>query len=457
MKEILLNDEMLVVSATDPQGLITEVNQNFVDVSGFSEAQLIGKAHNVIRHPDMPDEVFEDLWRDLKAGKPWTGLIKNRCQNGDYFWASTTITPFFEHGHIAGFLSVSRAAERTKIEEAEKNYRLMREKEGGVHFHHGAFQKRRECQLSIRQKLILGFGSLIVLGVVIAALGVWGMATLNNSLEDVYFFHVKNMRSLGQIDRVNLENRAQIMLSLQHNPHNEFADMHTHSLEVHTQAIRQNIAQIESFWREIAQSDLAAETQKLQSELNQNGFLKALDLIDAGDYSAANRLLLKEINPLYDATAAKIKALYTAERDTAAAQIEENAALYKNQRWVIFGLIFFSLVVAVIVAVSVTRAISRPLVDMRKTLMAIDNGDYSRNVDLTREDELGQALQSVQSMQVQSGYRRAKDEHINNENLRVKAALECANANMQVFNKTGKIVFANANMLEALHLSLIHI
>lgn len=454
MKEILLNDEMLVVSSTDKEGIITEVNQNFIDISGYSEAQLVGKPHNVIRHPDMPDEVFEDLWRDLKSGRPWTGLIKNRCQNGDFFWASTTITPLFAHGNISGYLSVCRAAERIKIEEADNFYRQMREKEGGVVFHHGTFQKHREVHLTIRQKLMLGFGILIFLSALIASLGVWGMGSLNQSLIYVYNFHVKNMRTLGYIDRVNLENRAQVMLLLQHNPKSEFASMHTHALESHTDLIRKNIAQIDTFWAEFIKennSNLAKETRDLQIQLNQNGFLKAMEFIVQDDYSAANRLLLTKINPLYDQTAEKIKMLYTMEREDSTTRIGGDRTFYQNQRWIIFGLIFFSLVVAVLVAASVVRAISRPLTDMRKTLMAIANGDYSRNVDLTREDELGLALQSVQSMQVQSGFRRAKDEHVNNENLRIKAALECANANMQVFNKAGKIVFANANMLDALH------
>lgn len=450
-QEIFLNEETLLVSATDQNGIIKEVNQDLIDISGFSENEMIGQAHNLLRHPDMPDEVFDDMWRDLKSGKPWTSLIKNKTKNGNFFWASTTIAPFFEYGKIAGFLSVRRFAPREKIKEFEENFQLLNEKK--IYFHHGTFFKHKPHQFSIRQKLIIGFSILILLGVLVAGLGVWGMGSLNQSLDYVYNFHVNNMRTLGKIDRVNLENRAQIMLSLQHNPNSEFANMHTHSLKSHTDAIFRNIKQNNSFWEEFAKennSPLAKEARDLQNQLNQNGFLKALDFIANGDYSAANRLLLSEINPLYDQTAEKINTLYALEREDSTNRIGSDRAFYQNQRWIIFGLIFFSLIVAVLVAMSVVRAISRPLNDMRKTLTAIANGDYSRNVDLTREDELGQALQSVQAMQVQSGFRRAKDEHINNENLRIKAALECANANMQVFNKAGKIIFANANMLEAL-------
>ncbi len=450
-KEVFLEEDALAVSSTDKEGIITDVNQDFLDITGFAENQILGHSHNLFRHPDMPDEVFADLWRDLRAGRPWTGLIKNRTKEGDFFWAMTTIAPVYEYGKITGYLAVRRAADRAKITQIQEKYQELKEKKN-LQFRHGIFFKHKNCQLSIRQKLLLGFSCLILLSVLIAGLGVWEMASLNHSLNNVYHYHVKNMRHLGQIDRINLDNRAQLMLSLQHDPKHEFVNMHNHSLESHTQQIRQNIAKIENLWQFDGEKSnlLMQDAQNTQKELNQKGFVKALELIDSNDYSAANHLLLKEINPLYESLTEKLSHLYQTQTQESTAQIALGEETYKKQRVVIFSLIVFSLLVAVAVALSVVRAISQPLVDMRKTLMAIANGDYTRNVDLSREDELGKALESVQSMQVQSGFRRAKDERSNNENLRIRAALECANANMQVFDKAGKIVFANANMLNAL-------
>ena len=84
-REIVLTPETLIVSKTDLKGRLIYINRDFLEISGFTEAELIGEPHNVVRHPDMPSEAFEDLWRDLKAGRPWTGLVKNRCKNGDYY------------------------------------------------------------------------------------------------------------------------------------------------------------------------------------------------------------------------------------------------------------------------------------------------------------------------------------------------------------------------------------
>jgi PAS domain S-box-containing protein len=85
--------DALIVSKTDTKGKITQVNDQFIEISGFTEEELIGKPHNIVRHPDMPAEAFGDLWSTLKAGKPWTGAVKNRRKNGDYYWVLASATP----------------------------------------------------------------------------------------------------------------------------------------------------------------------------------------------------------------------------------------------------------------------------------------------------------------------------------------------------------------------------
>ena len=84
--QVELKDNSQIVSKTDLKGRITFVNREFIDVSGFTEAELIGQSHNIVRHPDMPPEAFEDLWQTVKNGKPWIGIVKNRCKNGDFYW-----------------------------------------------------------------------------------------------------------------------------------------------------------------------------------------------------------------------------------------------------------------------------------------------------------------------------------------------------------------------------------
>ncbi|MBY0473570.1 MAG: PAS domain-containing protein [Nitrosomonas sp.] len=121
--EYPIGEDTLILSTTDTKGRITYVNQTFIEVSGFNEDELIGKAHNIVRHPDMPPQAFEDLWKTLQAGKPWTGLVKNRRKNGDFYWVLGNATPLIENGAVVGYLSVRTKPERQVIETVAPIYR----------------------------------------------------------------------------------------------------------------------------------------------------------------------------------------------------------------------------------------------------------------------------------------------------------------------------------------------
>ncbi|MEI6414272.1 MAG: methyl-accepting chemotaxis protein [Pseudomonadota bacterium] len=114
-----------LVTKTDLKGQITFVNREFVEISGFSEEELVGSSHNIVRHPDMPPAAFEDLWHTIKAGRPWVGLVKNRCKNGDHYWVEAHVIPMTQQGHTLGYMSVRRGATRDQIQAAEVRYARM--------------------------------------------------------------------------------------------------------------------------------------------------------------------------------------------------------------------------------------------------------------------------------------------------------------------------------------------
>ena len=126
--EFELKDGATLVSMTDPKGRITFVNEEFVQVSGFSELELIGKAHNIVRHPDMPEEAFADLWKTLQAGRPWTALVKNRRKNGDFYWVLANVTPVRNGSEVTAYMSVRSKPTREQIAGAQEIYRALREK-----------------------------------------------------------------------------------------------------------------------------------------------------------------------------------------------------------------------------------------------------------------------------------------------------------------------------------------
>lgn len=120
--EIKMKSGSVIVSRTDLNGNLVYINQDFLDISGFSEVELIGNSHNIVRHPEMPSVAFEDLWKTIKKGEPWVGMIKNRCKNGDYYWVEANVTPLFSNGEISQFLSVRKEPTQVQINAAEALY-----------------------------------------------------------------------------------------------------------------------------------------------------------------------------------------------------------------------------------------------------------------------------------------------------------------------------------------------
>ncbi|MRW84301.1 PAS domain-containing protein [Pseudoduganella sp. FT26W] len=125
-REVEVLDDQAIVSKTDLNGNITYVNPYFTQISGFSEDELLGAPQNLVRHPDMPAEAFADLWSSIQSGTPWTGIVKNRCKNGDHYWVRANITPIRENGKTIGYMSVRVKAERHQIAKAEQAYRTIR-------------------------------------------------------------------------------------------------------------------------------------------------------------------------------------------------------------------------------------------------------------------------------------------------------------------------------------------
>jgi aerotaxis receptor len=126
--EYPITDATLIVSRTDAKGRLTYFNDEFVDAAGFTEAELMGQPHNIIRHPDMPSEAFENLWATLQAGKPWVGAVKNRRKNGDFYWVLATASPIRENGQITGYTSIRTKLPADQRAESERVYALLRAK-----------------------------------------------------------------------------------------------------------------------------------------------------------------------------------------------------------------------------------------------------------------------------------------------------------------------------------------
>ena len=172
-------DGQFIVTKTDLKGRITYVNPTFAEISGFTVEELMGASHNVVRHPDMPPMAFADLWRTIKRGKPWRGLVMNRRKNGDHYWVEANVNPLWENGQMIGYVSLRTKPTRAQITAAEALYRRLREgSAGGIALHEGSVERGGVLGRLGRLKSLRFRTVLRVVAVFVAGL----MATLGGGL-----------------------------------------------------------------------------------------------------------------------------------------------------------------------------------------------------------------------------------------------------------------------------------
>lgn len=128
--ERVLGPDDLIVSKTDASGRIAYVNRTFIRISGFSESELLGAPHSIVRHPLMPRGAFRLMWSTIESGREFFAYVLNLSRNGDHYWVLAHVTPTFDaSGGIVGYHSNRRAVSRSAIDRIEPMYLRLSELE----------------------------------------------------------------------------------------------------------------------------------------------------------------------------------------------------------------------------------------------------------------------------------------------------------------------------------------
>jgi methyl-accepting chemotaxis protein len=447
--ELPLRDDTLIVSRTDLRGFITFANPDFVAASGYSEAELLGQPHNILRHPDMPAEAFEDLWRCLKAGRPWTGIVKNRCKNGDHYWAEAHVTPMFEGAAVESYLSVRRKATRAAVEAAERDYRLFREKrQGSRRIRSGQVREGRERlweRLSLVQRLsflLAGVAGLFLLGAAIA------LSSLNEATGRFTDFIARDQERLLAYSGMyaNGLQSGQALRNIILDPANPTAyENYELAAKKFDEAYATARNLVEAGPETATLADIDA---KWRERMGLGRTLIAL--AKANDQAAAVKLLNQGETPKWR----EVRGLLLARIDEQKQQAKVREAEVQAQAQGAFRTsslaLGLALAVGVGVMLSLVRSVRGQIDALLGKLKSIAGGNYATPLDVSRNDEVGRILQGLQAMQVRLGFDVSEARRMADENLMIRNALDCATANVRIATPDGTVTFANRGLLDTL-------
>ena len=402
-KEIDYAPGLMLVSKTDLKGVITYANQDFIELSGFSERELIGASHNIVRHPDMPPEAFADLWKTLKSGLPWTGFVKNRCKSGDFYWVMANVTPISEGGKVVGYMSVRSKPTREQVSIAENAYRLFREKRAkGLSIHEGHVVSGIQAKTSRIFDLSLKLRLAAVLAVLAAATvvgGVMGLYNLERSHEGVRHLYEHHVAPLGEI---------QLLAELMPLTRQQLLDAQIPGTPAKLQKLAAEfvgtLRQKEDALSRLAGTLVEPEDKALFATLNEHhkqldtqGLQPALRALQAGDLRDLPRLLKDVIEPGTTQVKTDLDLLAQAGRAGAKEIFGDSKAVYSQIRVQTYAGISLAVLIALVLGYLLIRSTLRPLSAAITTFHAIAEGNYKSFIPTGRKDEIGKLLHSLRT------------------------------------------------------------
>ena len=397
-REIPFPPNTYLVSRTDLKGVITYANDAFVEISGFSREELIGKSHNLVRHPDMPMAAFKDLWTTLQAGLPWRGMVKNRCKNGDFYWVEAFVVPVKKNGQTQGYMSVRTPATREKRAAAEAAYAAA----GTA----GNLPATGNKTLSLRARLWATLSIMLALIVGVGVLGVTGLSKSEGQMQQIYREKLLPSNAANRMMLLLADNRSQIMLSLQHDPSNPNAKLHDHPLEMHIEKTLKNREEINKQLDALKALPLSEKEKTLlgkfgdtRERYSKEGINAARELLKEGKYLQANEVLLLKINPLYAEMRNDGEALINEFSESAAMAFANAEIADATIRNYTIGAIIAALLISLTAGTLLVNAIINPLRKAIAYFERMAEGHLTDQIDISGRDETGLLLCNLATMQ----------------------------------------------------------
>jgi len=451
--EVLMDDGQVIISETNLKGIITEVDQAFIDISGFTREELIGKNHNLIRHPDMPASAFQWLWDTIRDGQPWTGFVKNRCKNGDYYWVHANVTPVFKNGQIVSYVSVRTKPDRASIDAASQLYadinagKVVLGKQTLLQkinpLPRMKIWQKMAATLSLMAVLLTGSWFITLQGLGESHDGL--LMAGNDRKVSVAFADIE----LSMI--ASMFNLAQILTA----PDSDIAYANSRNF------VRAKLAEISKDMDLLKSADLSdRETVAIDSymkvaqqyvDAHLKPFVSLLkigsgDAADEYDDGTINEMVIALESPLFHSVVAASDKFEDVQNEVSIEEAAESSAAYKkiyNQSW---ASVIVSLLLALLSSVLLIRNFSRRLNYTTEKLAHIAEGNYFDWVELDSNDEIGVMQAGLKSMQITQGYKVLQINEQAEAALRIKVALDQVSGNVMIADPDLNIFYMNHAM-----------
>jgi aerotaxis receptor len=403
--EYPITDTTLIVSRTDTKGRLTYFNDEFVQAAGFTEAELMGQPHNIIRHPDMPPEAFENLWSTLQAGKPWAGAVKNRRKNGDFYWVLATASPIRENGQVTGYTSIRTKLPADQRQEAEHVYGLLRAKKAHDYKIDAGIIRRRSIMdwlafftSTLKARLVT---LVAVLGLFMLTIGMAGMMATrdgNTRIKSIYEERTVPLAHLSEIGE--LMNKNALILydaAASGREGNAAADV--------AGRIARNSEVINKLWAEYAATSLSPEEKSAadafiakRNSYREQAIKPGLALLADKKYEETTVLLGKAGEQL-ELAMTNMQKLVAIQVKEAKANFQDTQSQYMVVIGVAVGLLLSGLLLGGLLGMQTIRAIVRPLGRLNEAMLNVTQAKLDTRIFVERDDEIGVALRNLQTVQ----------------------------------------------------------
>ena len=435
--ELELNSTHQIVSKTDLKGRITFINRDFVEISGFTEEELIGQSHNIVRHPDMPPEAFQDLWSTVKSGKPWIGIVKNRCKNGDHYWVEAVVSPLKENGTVSGYISVRKKASRAQIEGALNYHRYLKEHHSWLE---GVMTKANNLRrnFSLKARIVSIFVAVAFTCLGLGVNGLYGIQYSNDRLSTVYNDRVVPLQQL----KIVADMYAVNIVDTSHKLRNGNI-----SWSQAQKNVDDAIKAVDKNWQAYTQTYLVPEEKVLISEakplIEQANLAtaKLKEIIRTQDESLIAEFTINNLYPSIEPLSEKISELTVLQLDIAAKEFnlaQENYAFKRNLN-ILF--IFLGLLITGFLGWQLYQAIMPRIAMAINYLMASAQGEDHDSVLRTgHRDEMTDVMDAYRALKTRIDFDYT-------DTLagvdRIKSALDNASIPVTVGNEINKLIYMN--------------